>query len=42
MNFPPFMMGYHKRAKSPIHAEPKHLNSKFLIEHNLKLSKVSF
>jgi len=23
MNFPPFMMGYHKRAKSPIHAEPK-------------------
>jgi len=24
MNFPPFMMGYHKRAKSPIHAEPKH------------------
>jgi len=25
MNFPPFMMGYHKRAKSPIHAEPKHV-----------------
>jgi len=23
MNFPPFMMDYHKRAKSPIHAEPK-------------------
>jgi len=23
MDFPPFMMGYHKRAKSPIHAEPR-------------------
>jgi hypothetical protein len=24
MDFPPFVMVYHKRTKSPIHAEPKH------------------
>ncbi|OPY04708.1 MAG: Phage integrase family protein [Syntrophus sp. PtaB.Bin001] len=24
MNFPPFVMVYHKRAESPIHAEPRH------------------
>jgi hypothetical protein len=24
MDFPPFVIVYHKRTKSPIHAEPKH------------------
>jgi drug/metabolite transporter (DMT)-like permease len=30
MDFPPFMMVYHKRAKSPIHAEPRHKKGQHL------------
>ena len=34
MDFPPFVMVYHKRTKSPIHAEPKQDNSGSLIITN--------
>jgi hypothetical protein len=31
MDFPPFVMVYHKRTQSPIHAEPKHIMAGFFL-----------
>ena len=36
MDFPPFVMVYHKQTKSPIHAEPKQKGNKLCIEIDLE------